>query len=170
MNITFKTHFPWPGADGQPEPTHFADQIMNELVLRDGAPRAERSYKLHTIRRVKDKPRFREGMRLVLQTGSRFKPMPFVETECTGVQMLHMGLYWTNPGWLEPNPCRAHYELQVAVEQDSHMRWLDEDDMTRLARNDGFSSLEQFMRWFLLDQLMNGPGYYQLVHWTEVRY
>jgi hypothetical protein len=170
MNITFKTHFPWPGADGQPEPTHFAQQIINELVLRDGAPRAERSYKLHTIRRVKDKPRFREGMRLVLQHGSRFKPMPFVETECTGVQMLHMSLLWNDPSWLEQKAEAAHYSLQIRIDHPDDVCWLTEEDVERLARNDGFSSLEQFTRWFLLDVLANGPGTYQLVHWTEVRY
>jgi hypothetical protein len=161
MNITFKTHFPWPGADGNPEPTHFPDQIINELVLRDGAPRAERPYKLHTIRRVKDKPRFREGMRLVLQTGSRFKPMPFVETECTGTQMLHMEA----PAVRDTLALNVRLILPATV---PHL--LGGGQLERLARNDGFSSLEQFTRWFMLDQLVNGPGYYQVVHWTEVRY
>jgi hypothetical protein len=160
MNINFKTHFPWPGADGQPEPTRFADQIIQELVLRDGAPRAERDYKLHTIRRVKDKPRFREGMRLVLHTGSRFKPMPFVETECTGTQMLHMELEQKR------EECRLNVRLilPATIPQlfTGHL-------LERLARHDGLS-LENFVRWFTLDVLVNGPGYYQLVHWTEVRY
>jgi len=41
--------------------------------------------------------------------------------------------------------------------------------MRRLAENDGLS-MEQFTKWFLLDVVTNGPGVYQIVHWTEVRY
>ncbi len=169
MNITFKTHFPWPGADGQPEPTHFCMQILNEVARDPDTPRAERSYKLHTIRRVKDKPRFREGMRLVLQGGTRFKPVPFAETECTGTQMLHMELGWVDPSWLEQKAERAHLELTLSIHEPDDIRWLDETDIERLAKNDGLS-LEQFARWFTLDLLMNGPSTYQIVHWSDVRY
>jgi hypothetical protein len=162
MNITFKTHFPWPGADGNPEPTHFPDQIINELVLRDGAPRAERSYKLHTIRRVKDKPRFREGMKLVLQTGSRFKPVPFVETACTGVQTL----------WMEARPNLGGVNLLIWVRdpEPGPARLLTAEQVSALAQNDGLLPYH-FVRWFTLDLLHNGlEGTYQVIHWTEVRY
>jgi hypothetical protein len=161
MNISFKTHFPWPGPDGNPEPTNFPQQIIEELVLRDGAERRSRRYKLHTIRRVKAKPRHREGMKLVLQTGSRFKPRPFVETECTGTQMLHM----------ECQPVRDTLALNVRLILPGTVpHLLRGDKLEQLATNDGFASLEQFTRWFTLDVLLHGPGYYQLVHWSDVRY
>jgi hypothetical protein len=150
MNINFKTHFPWPGADGQPEPTHFCEQILNEVSRPADIPRAERSYKLHTIRRVKDQPRFREGMRLVLQTGSRFKPMPFAETECTGTQMLHMELEQKR------EECRLNVRL-ILPATIPHL--FTGHLLERLARHDGLS-LENFVRWFTLDVLVNGPGYY----------
>ena len=86
MNINFKSHFPWPGADGQPEPTNFASQILNGMLSTD----PDKPKKLHTIRRIKAKPGYREGMKLVLQGGSRFKPVPFAETVCTGVQVLRL--------------------------------------------------------------------------------
>ncbi len=160
MNINFKAHFPWPGADGKPEPTRFAESILMGLGIASGhfvSP----VKKLHTIRRVKREPRYREGMKLVLPGGTRYKPQPFVETECTGTQILEM----------HPTTHGSAIGLSIWVREPGVLRPpLHPDRMRNLALNDGFTSLEQFLKWFLADVITNGPGFYQVVHWTDVRY
>lgn len=162
MNINFKTHFPWNGPDGNPEPTLFATQIKNEVNRDPDTRRGERyRYKLHTIRRINHgKPRFREGMKLTFSTGSRFKPERFGEAVCTGTQHLKMSLQ------VKDN----RMELFVAICHPATIPiYLKPSKFAALAQNDGLSS-ENFTKWFAQDLIANGPGDYQLVHWTDLRY
>lgn len=159
MNVNFKTHFPWPGADGKPEETKFLDSILRCLIGSDtGAPSAFGG-KRHTIRRVKTKPRFRAGMKLVLTTGGRFTPRPFCETECVSVQYLRM----------EASHYAGGLSLGIWTDDPPLNPLMNLERMGTLAANDGMN-LEQFHKWFLLDVITHGPGTYELVHWTDLRY
>lgn len=153
MNIHFKTHFPWNGPDGKPEPTNFHAQLLAAHGLGDGPK------KLHTIRRVNGKPRYREGMKLVLCMGSRFKPEPFLETVCTGTQLIEMHLV------------RLDYDLvlRTRMQHSNDKRYMTPQQMAVLASYDGLS-WEQFEKWFSMDLLMRGNGTYQIVHWSDLRY
>lgn len=171
MNINFKTHFPWPGADGKPEATFFREKILAGIRpqmaqmtqmkaahsktadVTDGALRP----KLHTIRRINGKPRYREGMKLTFSTGSRFKPERFGEAMCTGTQLLRM--------WIETTPFLNQLELCCFLGSTS----LTGVQQRALIANDGLTPAA-FSKWFLLDLLTNGPGDYQVVHWTGLRY
>lgn len=163
MNINFKTHFPWNGTDGTPEPTRFREQILNVLNARipgaGGLSYPGEGMKLHTIRRTHGRPRFREGMALTLTTGSRFKPVPFAEAVCTGVQEVHMVIEHgtTMAG-------RTYLSLRIAI--DDQVVYMPGE----LALNDGFRDDERMARWFLPDIIAHGPFTGQLVHWTGVRY
>lgn len=168
MNLNFKTHFPWAGPDGQPEPTFFADKILIGLGGHsvDDAPEALAPLigpnpKLHTIRRYAGPhPRIRAGMKLTMSTGSRFAPVRFAETTCTGVQTL----------LLEPLVHADGVTLMVRLLDDRGNDWrFTEGDMAKLAQNDGLT-LSQFVRWFTLDVIQHGAGTYALVHWTDLRY
>lgn len=150
MNIFFKTHFPWPGPDGQPEPTHFHSKILAGHGLGPGPG------KLHTIRRVNGKPRYREDMKLVMCMGSRFKPVPFHETVCTGTQLIEMETMTTSYG-----------SLFIAGRIDGEEFSFAE--LETIAGNDGLTYV-QFVKWFTLDLITRGPGTYQIVHWSDVRY
>jgi len=174
MNINFKTHFPWPDADGEPEPTHFKEQVLNSVNARLGTPLLfqGRGVKLHTIRRIKNgKPRFREGMKLTFSMGPRFKPERFGEAVCTGVQQLR----FEHATWVEELPVGSdqlipNHVLVISQLTDVTITCLPPVQRYHLALNDGFPDLSTFERWFLLDVLQNGPGDYQLVHWTDLRY
>lgn len=170
MIISFKEYFPWAGADGLPERTGFREKIL-ACVLdgRDGRDAGsegcsiERAVpKLHTIRRVpaNGRPRYREGMRLQFATGPRFKKVVFAEAVCTGVQLIKMVLYPT-PFLNQMELCCYHGEKLDALLTGKAQR--------ALHANDGLSDLN-FTKWFLLDLITNGPGVYQLVHWTDARY
>lgn len=161
MNLNFKTHFPWPGADGKPEPTYFKARILAGLTQRRGDAENAAVPKLHTIRRLKNgKARFREGMKLTFSTGSRFKPERFGEMVCTGVQRLQM----------EPRPSYHGVNLLIHLDLGAPpMHLLSADELQTLAENDGLKPYD-FMRWFTMDAIQNGPGVYELVHWTDVRY
>lgn len=170
MNINFKTHFPWAGADGQPEATGFREKILEGLRATGREPRAalprvggaELTPKLHTIRRVpaNGRPRYREGMKLVLCTGSRFKSVPFAETVCTGVQEVEMSVICD----------RGALVLAIAlVHKGVNMYNLSGPSLKELSVRDGLT-VESFTKWFTMDVITRGPGLYQVVHWTDVRY
>jgi len=158
MLLKFKTHFPWNDEHGNPVPTHFVPQIANALQGIVGPPGA----KHHTLRRINGKPRFREGMKLQMATGPRFKPDIFRETECTRWKHLKMDIVYTQV---------AGYQLRVRVCHPGVIPYkMPPDKLHWLAMWDGFPDLESFTRWFLADLLTNGPGDFELVGWTDVRY
>lgn len=158
MIIKFKTHFPWQGADGQPEPTHFKEQIANCLADTP-LPYPALGIKKHTLRRIKNgKNRFRPGMKLQMATGSRFKPEVFKETVCSSWLWLKLDLV----------PVPYGYELGVRVCRDGKLpELLNDMNHKKLALNDGFRDVASFNRWFLLDLLENGPGNFELVGWGK---
>lgn len=160
MNINFKTHFPWPGADGKPEPTYFVEKVVHGILTLEPRlpPRPDWPYqpKLHTIRRITGKPRFREGMQLMMTTGPRFRTVPFADTKCTGVQELFIRLELADP---------PQYHLRFFLNGER----LNKQALATLAANDGLTG-EQLWRWFALDVISNGPGKYQIVHWTDLKY
>jgi hypothetical protein len=167
MNISFRTHFPWLDADGQPKPTHFAQQIQNSLYQEPGQEPGQELQtfheKLHTLRRLKGRRRFREGMDLVMTVGSRFKPLVFAEAKCTSTQLVHMEL--------QPVDEYAGYNLLVDIDGQP----LSQNQLRTLARNDGFPSpgmyvSRDFTRWFIMDLMQHGWCEYELVHWTPMRY
>ena len=162
MNINFMSEYPWNGKADPPVPTGFAEKILNTLMSDQPHLRPDALNKRHTIRRIKtNPPRFREGMKLVLQGGTRFKPIPFAETVCTGVQTLEMELARVHG---------THYALNVHLLQPGSLpKLLTTNQLHDLAAHDGLT-LDTFMRWFSLDLLTNGPGLYQIVHWTDLRY
>lgn len=169
MRLNFKTHFPWPGPGDLPTRTHFYKQIMNALSRHYGGdedtdPYPGQGFKLHTIRRVKNEPRFREGMTLQFCTGPRFKQKVFAEAPCTNVQLLRMDTAFV--------PGHGHgLTVDLHNGPDSTFPWrpLSQGTIEQLARNDGLSGRD-FYRWFQADVLQNGPGTYELVHWTGRRY
>lgn len=158
MNINFKTHFPWPGPTGKPERTNFDHKISACVEFPDD-PQGW-TPKKHTIRRFHGKPRFREGMELTFSSGSRFKPVRFGHALCTGTQFLRM----------EAAPYAGGISLGVWLQEPAVLfPVMKLDNMERLALNDGLS-MENFLKWFLLDVLTHGTGHYQIVHWTDLRY
>lgn len=164
MNINFKTHFPWPSGDtGKPEPTYFKERILNTLTtdIFAGVGR-----KLHTIRRVpaSGKLRFRAGMLLTFSTGPRFKPERFAETNCISTQEVNMWLS-TMKGHGAAGP---ELTVNIGFNGEKKSGWNDYW-FTKLLTNDGLSR-DNGIKWFALDLLTHGPGEYQIVHWTDLRY
>ncbi len=167
MNINFKTRFPWNDAAGEPERTFFPDRILLALGQHP-EPESTKSVigqpfaKHHTIRRIpaNGKPRYREGMDMVFATGSRFKPEVFARGKCTRVEYMRMELNRYSAGtsigiWLqEPG---VLYPMMTLPR------------MQQLAENDGLT-MDQFTKWFTLDLITNGPGHFQIVHWSDIRY
>lgn len=157
MRISFATHMPWSTPE-KPAPTHFREQIENQLDVCNGHmahPRHGR--KKHTLRRMNgERLRFRKGMQLQLVQGPRFKAEQFAVVECRSVQVVRM------------KAVESRYGVNVCAEIGDRM--LSTDQMWEMAGNDGFYHYAHFERWFLLDLLKNGPGAYELVHWGREQY
>lgn len=144
-------------------PTRFMEQIVNSLQEEAGQKLSFPMYgtKRHTLRRAKQKPRFREGMLLQFCTGPRYQQEVFADGYCTGVQLVHLNALHREFMAIDGPPC---YSWQLVAQMGGRLLPLKE-----LAANDGLA-LHDFTRWFLLDVLQNGPGMYELVHWTNTRY
>ncbi len=63
----------------------------------------------------------------------------------------------------------VHYPCQVLRVRFRGGNHMEEHSVKDIANNDGLT-LEQFTKWFLLDVITHGPGTYELVHWTDLRY
>jgi len=160
MNLSFKSHFLWPGRDGQPEPTRFGEQILNAITANPVAIYPDAGTKLHTIRRAAPDGtcRYRKGMPLHMVTGPRFKPERFAVAECTGVQPIKIGLM---PG-TNTNGSPGYF-LMVFINNKRHF------NPVQLAQNDGLT-LDQFTSWFMLDLIQHGNFRGHIIHWTDLRY
>jgi hypothetical protein len=104
---------------------------------------------------------------LRLQTGSRFKPDPFAEVLCTGVQRIRISCAQR----CDASQAFAFSTLRVYLFH-GEQEWPQEmmpADIIKLAHNDGLTT-EDFIRWFTLDQILHGSGFYQIIHWTDLRY
>lgn len=159
MNLSFKSHFPWPGANGKPEPTYFDGRILSALNPKSESP-APPLRKLHTIRRAAADGtcRYREGMDLHMVTGPRFKPERFVVAKCTGVQPIKMGLIPVVNTNSSPGLC-----IMVFINGKRLF------NPVQLANNDGLD-IDQFTKWFMLDIIQNGPFTGHIIHWTDLIY
>jgi len=161
MNLSFKSHFPWPGPDGKPELTYFEGRILAALA---GTTTASPSHtKRHTIRRAAPDGtcRYREGMPLHMVTGPRFKPERFAIATCTGVQPIKMELL----GMKEPNDGF----FMLAYTNTGRLMENRELHIAQLAANDGLTR-HQFTKWFMLDIIQHGPFIGHIIHWTDLRY
>ncbi len=100
--------------------------------------------KLHTIR-WDEKNRWKAGQKIHFSTGSRTNQYNcFKEGVCTGTQRIEIK------------------DRNICVDD----RELSQDEIHRLAQNDGFDSMDDFWAWF--DQYSPFVG--KIVHWTETRY
>ncbi len=125
------------------QPTHFKEKIL-ACVFKNGY-----TPKLHTIRKSK---RFMPGTKLHMAYGVRTK---FYEQ--------------FNYDIPELEKCVSTQEIRIEWFLNGCIVWvddraLDEDEITELARNDGFNSLIEFLRYF--NENFEG----QIIHWTDLRY
>jgi hypothetical protein len=106
--------------------------------------------KLHTIRRS---ARMKKGTKLSLRvwTGLPYRSPQrmFVETECTGVQKIHI--------WHDSFGGR-----NVVIDDRDEL--LSSEQIEKLALNDGFDNVDQFFSWFGWDF----TGY--IIHWHDLKY
>lgn len=107
--------------------------------------------KIHTIREDPHN-RWKPGMKIHAATGVRTKNYNcFYEDECTGVQDIFMTYFFGG--------------LEVTI-GDKYLYW---EDKLKLAKNDGFDSIDQMVDWFFhkkKDAVFSG----KLIHWTDLRY
>jgi len=105
--------------------------------------------KIHTIRTDKGK-RWTIGKKIHFATGTRTKEYNcFMEAECVGLQKI--SIYWRG---------NKHYPAGVFIGGTS----LNLDEIDRLARNDGFSHIDNFLTWF------NDDFKGIIIHWTDLLY
>lgn len=139
-------------ADGSP--TNFREKIMRSLEISAPAVRRiEYEPKLHTMR---ESFRVKKGMMLDLAywSGRPYNSSPerFVDqTLCVSTQKIGIQ-YWT---WVDEND-------SVSVYVDG--KEVGTPVIERLARNDGFESVDKFFEHF------NKSAEYNLIHWTNLRY
>jgi hypothetical protein len=138
--------------------TDFEQKILNGLpnnydlkhLLVTGVVLPRRPEKLHTIRRS---ARMKKGTKLSLRvwTGLPYRSPQrmFVETECTGVQKIHI--------WQDSFGGRY-------VVVDDRDEILSDGMVERLALNDGFENVDQFFSWFGFEF----TGY--IIHWHDLKY
>ena len=103
--------------------------------------------KKHTIREDKHNRWKAEGI-IHMATGVRTKNYNcFYKCKCTGTQIIEIA---NTPG----------YPRAVWIDN----RLIDTDEITKLAHNDGFKSIDDFFEWFNKD--FQG----KIIHWTDFRY
>jgi hypothetical protein len=145
MNIMFMTKFP----DGTP--TDFVGKIIQSCLNVPGEYVPYRIAKLHTIRQSK---RIKKGMRLSMRYWKdkpyRSPQVEFCEAECLATQDISIR-------WIGDD--NVKYPFVIIDEY-----CLEDDEVKRLAINDGFDSVEHFWKWFNKD--FEG----QIIHWTDLRY
>lgn len=164
MNLGFKTHF-------KGKPTHFVEKVMCSLIethpganhlsgeasLVDFVLTAKRkglfkpgwasstTSKIHTIRED-TKNKWKAGRDIHFAIGVRtrdywqFAPV----VKCKSIQHIKI--------------CRI---FQTVVIDDRALKW---DEISELAKNDGFDSVGEFWNWF--DRDFTG----KIIHWTNHRY
>ncbi|NCB82969.1 MAG: hypothetical protein EOM44_00495 [Bacteroidia bacterium] len=116
--------------------------------------------KIHTIHQDTT-GRWKAGMKIQFATGARTEAYnQFHEAECTGVQDIEI----------------RYTDMRGAVEiyiDGKHLgtwhrfmppRSVNVADVLRLAVNDGFEGVTEFLNWFQRD--FKG----KVIHWTDVRY
>lgn len=115
--------------------------------------------KIHTLRAdVKD--RWDVGRKIHFATGVRTANYScFKEGVVSGIQYVFMTYY------------QGRFEVSVG-DTNYCDQYLDWSDIEKLARNDGFDGVDDFMKWFIPliesseDHCFSG----KIIHWTEFRY
>lgn len=153
------------------KPTYFAEKIWRAIDVFDIVPESEcieysnskhqanleynlissLNPKIHTIRKD-TKNRWKAGNKIHPYYFSRTKNMvQFAPTfECKGIQSIE----------IKPND--KFFNKNIVVIGSFNM--LDDDEIERLAINDGFDSVDEFFNWFNTD--FTG----KIIHFTNLRY
>lgn len=106
--------------------------------------------KIHTIRKDPH-DRWKPGRKIHFTTGVRTKNYhQFMEGVC--ISTTFIGIKWDNG------------IPTIVIEDDIGLFYPNEDIIERLAKNDGFESVEDFFKWFNKD--FNG----KIIHWTDFNY
>ncbi|WP_460638647.1 hypothetical protein [Larkinella harenae] len=132
---------------GTSRPTNFEQKILS-------------GSKIHTIREDVNN-RWRVGMPIQFAVGVRTKHYrKFMDGTCKGRQLIYMEA--VSGGILQ---------IAIADSETSDARWMLDDEIIDLARNDGFDSVEEFTSWFRqVVQERGGVATFKLIHWTDKRY
>lgn len=183
MNLKFMSHWPARMHHKPGNPTYFVDKVYKSLLLNSKVTTdiasdyfndvistylSHNHYvdfkkiipKHHTIRSGQ---RWKKGDKIHFQqwAGKPYKSkcIQFAPVlECVSVQKISIH-------WYEDPP---EYHPWVSVDVDNFNQsanaGLDEGSLGRLALNDGFNSVEDFLKYFNED--FEG----QIIHWTNLRY
>lgn len=117
--------------------------------------------KIHTIREDKHR-RWRAGVNITFATGVRTKNYNcFKKGKCTGFQNIKMR--WQGTRFI------MAIDYVIMVDFNTAAAWCQYNNngfefLKRFAANDGFSTVEDFFKWF--DKDFAGV----LIHWTNFKY
>lgn len=115
--------------------------------------------KIHTIREDR-KDRWDEGKKIHFVIGNRTKNYKQIKLgECKSIQYVFMMF---NRGLLE-----------VSVGDDHYCdKYLTQNEILQLAKNDGFMGVGDFMEWFVPLIKASEKGYFlgKIIHWTDFKY
>lgn len=104
--------------------------------------------KIHTIR-LDPHNRWNPGMKIHFATGVRTKNYEqFMEGKCKSVQ--YIDIEW--------------YDNKNRIFISINQRPLNQNEIAKLIKSDGFDSFEQFQKWFNSD--FSG----KIIHWTDFKY
>lgn len=157
MVLPYSKTYPWDDR----RPTNFAAKILSPYVTGF----SKYDPKLHTIRLGE---RWKAGNSIQMAYGVRTKDYFQFNDEipelgfCKSVQKIvikplfgneELRISKTNISLIIPLP-----EILIDTKK------LDNDQVVRLIRNDGFDSIIDFMMWF------NKPFSGQIIHWTDLKY
>ena len=166
MTLSFKTYW------DKYRPTYFVEKIWAGLLLNNisdeftlkqferkrvdlfkrGITTKHQYPKIHTIREDKHN-RWRKGMKINFvinnRTKNRFEFAPFMP--CTSIQYIQ--IEWTSINLSK---------LGMIIKVDEKI--LSYSEALMLARNDGFDSIQDFVKWF------NKPFIGKIIHWTNFKY
>lgn len=196
MTLSFRTHWGKEMGDLAGKPTHFAEKIIRGLYVNEIICRTEQYYlvaelnkknrfhinledvvpKFHTIREDK-KDRWKVGSKIHFvvnnRTKDRFQFAPvlqvksiqkieFIPTWERGegrrtmiiIDGLRHGTFW--------HDIKVLVGGRYVLEADG----FGESEGCKLAKNDGFDTLDDFFKFFKNDR----PKTYKLIHWTTLKY
>lgn len=163
MILGFKQYFPWKGEDGKPEPTYFKEKITERFFENQPNPIVFVP-KIHTFREDPHN-RWKAGMKVsMVYRGAGYKIIDHFNEgipELGTIKSIQKISIWYSTGL--PND-----ESKVRVRRINCMIdgiWFSDVEQTeKIARNDGFDSLDQFKKWFKTDW----EG--KIIHFTDFRY
>jgi len=114
--------------------------------------------KLHTIREDA-KDRWHAGCKIHMvvfnRSKNQFQFAPVLE--CTAVQRIRI---WE----------AIAYDYYIDIDGRMLRQGDDVNELNRIARNDGFESIEKMITWFKLDNKAPLDFTGKIIHWTDLRY